>query len=427
MGIGQGIVNAADRFGESFSRAKGAQDALAQKAAELTATQKHQQRLEDLQAQAIASQEKIAGDKMDYRYVAAGDAAGVAARNPLSPEETALQNERDATIARRTQAGSEAVTGMSEANAFNRIGQTPLAPRMGEEEYSGQFKGDPVLGFEDTLPTSSEPPVRFSGVNAATGGGMQPVQPSARPTASAQGEALAKAAAGVRERKNADDELKATVELQKQESKQIADEIVANIRAKGSVDAANASNQAARAMAALANRQYGDFKKSVETFQMVNAETGKTYNPFLNADGTANYELGKSTFELFSKPASATASLGGMKEGLKPLQDEVDQLNKNIGEMERDEAWVSSPNGQKIIDDMKARRDVVTRRIQSGASVAPMGGGVGSFNPVANQRPPQNLGTTKGGKPIDEAAVKYVMDKKKVDRTTAINELRNRP
>jgi hypothetical protein len=221
--VGQGLINAAEGFSKNFFHGQEVKDALAQKAAELTATQRHQQRLEDLQAQHLADQKEIEGAKLDQRNIEIGNKEGLLARHQVSPEETAMRDEADATIARRKSAGNEAITEMSAANAFNRIGQTPLAPRMGEKEYAGQFKNDPVLGFEDTLPASAEPPARFSGVNAATGGEMKPVQPSARPVASAQGEALAAAAAGVRERKNIDDEFKAQTEITKAEMQKIYD------------------------------------------------------------------------------------------------------------------------------------------------------------------------------------------------------------
>jgi len=56
FGVGQGLINAAEGFSKNFFRGQEVKDALAQKAAELTATQAHQERLAKLQEKQLKTQ-----------------------------------------------------------------------------------------------------------------------------------------------------------------------------------------------------------------------------------------------------------------------------------------------------------------------------------------------------------------------------------
>jgi len=417
FGVGQGLINAAEGFSKNFFRGQEIKDALAQKAAELTATQRHQKRIEDLQAQALADRKEMEKQSLRSKGILEGAPKGYfEALDPASAaEQSAPVDARNAEVRRRYETAQQHWNKPVEMP----LGQTakPFNAEIDDlDVFNARKTAEPIHG-DAIQGTSPELESAKDFARAAAKAEMfkrevaaerpAPVIPSAPPrapiretpladavipTMSTQGRAAAAAADERRSAKIAEADAKRRAEIEKTASKIAGDINVAGIRGEYQLASANAANQAARAMAALAKGQYQDFKKSVEMFKMVDPETGNLYNPFMNADGTANYELGKSTFELFSKPASATASMGGMKEGLKPLQDEVDQLNRNIGELEKNEAWVSSPNGQGIIDQMKARRGTLTGQIQSGSSGAPMGGGVGSFNPVVKQPPPSGGG-----------------------------------
>jgi len=322
-GVAAGLVQGVPAFGQNFMQAYQRQNAAADEAARAAADLKLKQRLADLHEKQIADQATQHGEKIDQAYVLAGDKAGIEARNPLTPEEQAQYTDYETTMARRKQAGGESITGMSEANAFNRIGQTPL-------DKPNADPNDLILGFDDP---QAKPPTRFSGVNPDTGGEMQNIEAIARPTVSERGVRLGAAAQAARERKNADDEFKAELEINKQANKLLNDAEIADARDKTNIRIAAIRSQAANILANLAVGKEEDFKRGVENYR--DPETG--VNPFYDKmTKTHNYPVARSWFTLIGKPISVGGAAGVAGKMAEPEKTEITRLDKSILNLEEE-------------------------------------------------------------------------------------------
>lgn len=109
-GIGSLLTQGLDKGLDTYLNLKGAKDALAQKAAELTATQQHQRRLEELEQKRLEDQaagraETIQSQKDIHaaEFASKGMDVPETLARPISPELKAQQADYEATAARRGQ------------------------------------------------------------------------------------------------------------------------------------------------------------------------------------------------------------------------------------------------------------------------------------------------------------------------------------